>query len=136
MKSTCLTIICSVLISLSAFGQGSLSTKIYFYSAPSISLATTLNPDTPIRIGKCTLVETNADSLGLRILKDKVVYIHFERGHTYYYRSLGGGNYTNSTLSACTESEFWLNVYSLGAGTYRHYFLDKESGVKLLEEKK
>lgn len=135
MKSPGLFLISFALASVSAFSQNSSSTKIYFYSIPSSSLITTLNPDMPIRIGKCTLLETDEDSLGINILKDKIIYIHFERGHTYYYRNVGGGRYAFSTLSACSESEFWLNTYFAGVGTYRHYFLDKKSGLKLIEGK-
>ncbi|UFH57607.1 hypothetical protein [Spirosoma sp. KNUC1025] len=119
-------------------GQARPSTKIYFYSLPSNSLLTSANPDKPIRIGKCTLLETNLDSLGLDLLKDKRVYIHFESGQTYYYRSIISTSTAISAtaiLTPCAEQDFWLNVYFLGIGTYRHYYLDKEAGLKLLEEK-
>lgn len=123
-------------VSASAFSQNSLSTKIYFYSIPANSLTTTLNPGTPVRIGRCTLLETDEDSLGITILKDKVIYLHFERGHTYYYRSTGGaGAYSPLMLNECSENEFWLNAHFAGIGTYRHYFLNKKSGLKLIETK-
>ena len=122
----------------SLWAQSSPSTKIYLYSLPSNSLFTSANPDEPIRINKCTLLETNLDSLGLDLLKDKRVYIHFVPGQTYYFRRILGTPRSDggtATLSACSEQEFWLNVYYLGIGTYHHYFLDRETGLKLIEEK-
>lgn len=137
MKTLLLSFICLLEISIPMFSQNR-STKIYLFSLPSSRLTTMSNPDTPIKINKCTLLETNLDSLGLDLLQEKKVYLHFEAGRTYYYTKIitnGSANGGSPILSECTEQEFWLNAYFVGMGTYRHYFLDKESGLKLLEEK-
>ena len=138
MKAIHLTLLLLIGFTTIGLGQSRISTKIYFYSLPANSLLTSANPDKPIRIGKCTLLETNLDSLGLDLLKDKRIYIHFVPGQTYYYRNIitafstvGG----TAILSACSEQEFWLNVYFLGIGTYRHYLLDRQVGLKLIEER-
>lgn len=121
---------CFLGISIPLFSQNKL-TKIYLFSLPSARLTTTSNPDEPIKINKCTLLETNLDSLGLELMPEKKVYLHLEAGRTYYYHKI----LPNGILSECTEHEFWLNVYFIGIGTYRHYLLDKQSGLKLVEEK-
>lgn len=137
MKKFILTFICILGISIPMFSQTG-TTKIYLFFLPSGRLTTTSNPDNPIRINKCTLLETNMDSLGLEMMQDKKVYLHFEAGRTYYYQKIitnASGNGGTAVLSECTEQEFWFNAYFSGVGTYRHYFLDKQSGLKLLEEK-
>lgn len=116
-----------------SWAQNTQLTKIYLCGNAVFN--TVLNPDDPIVVGNVTLVETTLDSLGFQILKDKVMYVPFALGKTYYFRSEGGGNYTNSWLVSCTEQEFWLNANRLGTWKYRHYILDK-GGIKLIEEKK
>jgi hypothetical protein len=63
-----------------------MTTRLYFMALPANSFHTTLNPDKPIRIDRCTLLETNADSLGIVVTSKKTAYLHFERGRTYYFR--------------------------------------------------
>lgn len=136
MKTIILSFICLLGISSPLFSQNNL-TKIYIFSLPSGRLITTSNPDDPIKINKCTLLETNLDSLGLELMPEKKVYLHLEAGRTYYYHKIltSASGTGTAILSECTEHEFWLNVYFVGIGTYRHYILDKQSGLKLLEEK-
>jgi hypothetical protein len=120
-------------------GQSQPTAKIYFYCLPSNSLIISQVPDKPIKIGKCTLLETNADSIGIELSRGKRVYLHFETGKNYYFhRIITGTNYVGATpvLSPSTEQAFWLNAYFSGMGTYRHYYLDKQSGLQLIEEKK
>ncbi|MPR33626.1 hypothetical protein [Salmonirosea aquatica] len=122
-----------------AFGQKQATTKLYFFSDPSAQLFTVSNPNEPILINQCTLVETNLDSLGLKIFKNRIVYIHLEPGQTYYFRRIISSHESmlaTATLSACSEEDFWLNGYFAGMRTYRHYFLGKDSGLKLLAEEK
>ena len=121
-----------------AFGQKQTTTKLYFYSDPSTELSTVANPTEPIIINQCTLVETNLDSLGLKIFKNKTVYIPLKPGQTYYFRRVitSHASLATATLSACSEEDFWLNGYFSGMRTYRHYFLGKDSGLKLLAEEK
>ena len=136
MKTIILSFLCLLGVSMPLFSQNR-PTKIYLFSLPSSRLITTSNPDDAIKINKCTLIETNLDSLGLELLPEKKVYFHLEPGRTYYYHKIltNGSGIGTGVLSECTEQEFWLNVYYVGIGTYRHYFLDKQSGLKLLEEK-
>jgi hypothetical protein len=136
MKTILLAFIGLLGISIPSVSQNK-PTKIYLFSLPSSKLVTTSNPDDPIKINKCTLLETNLDSLGLELLPEKKVYLHLEAGRTYYYHKIltNGSGIGTAIISECTEQEFWLNVYYVGIGTYRHYFLDKQSGLKLLEEK-
>lgn len=122
-----------------AFGQKQATTKLYFFSDPSAKLSTVSNPNEPILINQCTLVETNLDSLGLNVFKNKTVYIHLKSGQTYYFRRIISSHESllaTATLSACSEEDFWLNGYFSGMRTYRHYFLDKDLGLKLLAEEK
>ncbi|AEI48378.1 hypothetical protein [Runella slithyformis] len=136
MKTIILSCLFVFGVSISLISQNR-TTKIYFFSLPSSKLVTTSNPEDPIKINKCTLLETNLDSLGLELLSEKKVYLPLEAGRTYYYHKIltNGSGIGTAIVSECTEKEFWLNVYYVGAGTYRHYFLDKQSGLKLLEEK-
>ncbi len=150
MKSIIL-IIASVLLSTQvSYAQNSALTQIYFHQLRSTGagyeIRTTLNPDVPIEIGKrgsdgYVLLETDADSLGFKLRNNKTIYIHFNRGRTYYYRLVS--NYllpiSNSngpiTVNEVTEQEFWLNVY-LNNPIYRHYILKKDSGLSLQEDVK
>jgi hypothetical protein len=132
-------ILLNVFLIAAAFGQEKAATKLYFFSDPSAQLFTVSNPNEPIIINQCTLVETNLDSLGLRIFKNKTVYIPLKPGQTYYFRRLVSSHESllaTATLSACSEEDFWLNGYFSGMRTYRHYFLGKDSGLKLLVEEK
>jgi hypothetical protein len=99
-------------------------------------IRTILNADDPIVIGNVTLLETTLDSLGFRILDDKIVYAHFTPGNTYYFHSAGGGSDAYAWLVSCTEQEFWLTANMIRTWRYRHYFLDNETGLKLLEDRK
>lgn len=121
-----------------SLGQTAPTTKIYIYSDRSISIKTTLNLTEPIKVNFCTLVETTLDSLGFNITSSKTVYIPFQRGHSYYFRSVGGGASATAqpSLTLSTEQEFWLNAHVYGTGKYRHYFLDQLAGLKLIEEEK
>ncbi|QHV93820.1 hypothetical protein [Spirosoma endbachense] len=122
-----------MMVSAIAFCQSPATTRLYFVAMPANSFHTTLNPDKPIKIGRCTLLETNADSLGIVVTNKKTAYLHFERGRTYYFRVYGGHS-VQSMTSLVSETEFWLDVGFNGASTYRHYFLDKEKGLTLLED--
>ena len=138
MKAS-LLILFNLLLIGTAFGQKRSATKLYFYCDPSTQLLTVSNPDDPIKISRCTLVETTLDSLGLKIFKNKTIYIPLKPRQTYYFRRIISSYSTaNATaiLSACSEEDFWLNGYFSSMGTYRHYFLDKDSGLKLLAEEK
>lgn len=115
-------------------GQNPPTTKIYLRG--QVSITTILNPNDPILVGNITLLETNLDSLGFQLLKDKVIYVPFEVGKTYYFHSEGGGNFVNSWLVGSSAQEFWLNVNTHLTGKYRHYFLDRTNGLKLLEERR
>ncbi|GAB4015950.1 hypothetical protein [Spirosoma koreense] len=120
-------------------GQSQPTAKVYFYCLPSNSLIITQAPDKKIKIGNCTLLETNIDSIGIELTRGKIVYLHFELGKSYYYqRILSSLNNIRSTgaLISSTEEAFWLSTYFSGMGTYRHYFLDTKSGLRLIEEKK
>ncbi|UFH53675.1 hypothetical protein [Spirosoma sp. KNUC1025] len=138
MKTSCLLLLCLCLTG-TAFGQKKSVTKLYFYCDPSTELSTVANSGNPIRISRCTLVETTLDSLGLKIFKNRTIYIPLQPGRTYYFRRIISSYATVNApaiLSACSEEDFWLNGYFSGMGTYRHYFLDKDSGLKLLAEEK
>jgi hypothetical protein len=137
MKTLSLILLNLLLIS-TAFGQKKATTKLYFYCDPAMELSTVSNPSDPIKINRCTLVETTLDSLGLKIFKNRTIYIPLKPGQTYYFRRIisSYGGLASATLSACSEEDFWLNGYFSGMGTYRHYFLEKESGLKLLAEEK
>lgn len=138
MKTSFLLLLNFFLISI-AFGQKKSVTKLYFYCDPSTELSTVSNPSDPIKINRCTLLETTLDSLGLKIFKNKTIYIPLKPGQTYYFRRIIGSYTTpnaTATLNACSEEDFWLNGYFSGMGTYRHYFLDKDAGLKLLAEEK
>ncbi len=141
-------LIAGILLSIqTSHAQNSTLTKIYLHQPKSTGggyeIRTTLNPNTPIEIGKrgrdeYVLVETDADSLGFNLKNNKTIYIHFERGRTYYYRFVINylfpvSNSPNpSTVDEVTEREFWLNIY-LNDATYRHYILRKNSGLSLQE---
>lgn len=148
MKSIILLVAGLLLSAQLLHAQNSALTRIYMHQLKSTGkgyeLRTTLNPDTPIEIDKrggegYVLVETDADSLGLKLKNNKIVYLHFKRGQTYYYRLVN--NYlqpvSNSpspiTVHEVTEQEFWFNVY-LNNPVYRHYLLKKDSGLSLLED--
>ena len=136
---TSLLILLNLFLIGAAFGQKQAMTKLYFFSDPSAKLFTVSNPNDPIIINQCTLVETNLDSLGLKIFKNKTVYIPLKPGQTYYFRRIISSHQSllaTATLSACSEEDFWLNGYFSGMRTYHHYFLDKDSGLKLLAEEK
>ena len=136
---TSLIILFNLFLIGTALGQKKGATKLYFYCDPSTELSTVANPSDPIKINRCTLVETNLDSLGLKIFKNKTIYIPLKPGQSYYFRRIISNYSTVNatiTLSACSEEEFWLNGYFSNMGTYRHYFLDKDSGLKLLVEEK
>ena len=137
MKNSFILLLNLLLIS-AAFGQNKAVTKLYFYCDPSTELLTVANQKDPIKISRCTLVETTLDSLGLKIFKNKTINIPLKAGHTYYFRRITSsyGGLASATLSACSEEDFWLNGYFSGMGTYRHYFLDKDAGLKLLAEEK
>ena len=123
-------------------------TKIYFHQTKAVSgsfsLKTTLNPNTPILIGQSgkegyTLVETDADSLGIVVPSGQTAYLHFKRGQTYYYRIVSyfyGSVFTSrpTTVNAVDPNEFWLNVY-LNEPAFRHYILKQESGLQELSTK-
>lgn len=132
MKSISLVFVFFAVVNQSAIGQS--VTRIYFFNALAQSITTPLNPEDPIKISRCTLLETDADSLGIPVFKDKFVYLHFERGKTYYYLNAGSGQNYYAPLRDCSENEFWLSVYFSGGRTYRHYILTKKTGLKLLEE--
>ena len=119
-------------------GQTLSATRLYISSDRNILIRTTLNLDNPVKVNYCTLLETDLDSLGFIITPSKTVYIHFERGHTYYFRSVGGGATVSAqpSLTLSTEQEFWLNVHVYGVGKYRHYLLRQQTGLKLIEEEK
>lgn len=121
-----------------ASGQGKAATKLYFYCDPAMNLSTVSNSGNPIKIDRCTLVETTLDSLGLKIFKNKTIYIPLKPGQTYYFRRIisSYAGLATATLSACSAEDFWLNGYFSGMGTYRHYYLDSDSGLKLLTEEK
>ncbi|GAB3049837.1 hypothetical protein [Spirosoma pulveris] len=119
-------------------GQSQPTAKIYFYCLPANSLTITQAPDKKIKIGKCTLLETTVDSIGIELTKGKLIYLHFELGKSYYFlRVLSSVNniQARGTLVPSTEEAFWLNAYFSDMGTYRHYFLDMKSGLQLIEEK-
>ncbi len=148
MKSIILLMAGILLSAQPIYAQNSALTQIYVHqlkaTGDGYSLRTTLNPDNPIEIGKrggegYVLIETDADSLGLRLRSNKTIYIHFKRGQTYYYRLVANYlqpvNYSLSpiTVNEVTEQEFWLNIY-LNNPTYRHYLLKKDSGLTLQED--
>lgn len=135
MKTNLVFLTCFLFLYGPAYGQNTALTKIYFFSSAPQNLVTTLNPGKPIKINRLTLLETDQDSLGLQILDSKTVYLRFEAGKTYYYRSIADFNTFNFTVDSCSENEFWLNVHFIGARLFRHYSLVKNSGLKLLEEK-
>ncbi|WP_420148142.1 hypothetical protein [Spirosoma sp.] len=137
MKTSFLILINLLLIS-TAFGQKKTVTKLYFYCDPATELSTVSNSGNPIKINRCTLVETTLDSLGLKIFKNKTIYIPLKPGETYYFRRIisSHAGLATATLSACSEEDFWLNGYFSGMGTYRHYSLDRDTGLKLLAEEK
>ena len=131
-----------------SYAQNSALTQIYVHQLKSTGdgyeLRTTLNPDNPIEIGRrgsegYILVETDADSLGIKLKNNKTVYLHFKRGQTYYYRLVSNYlqpiSYSPSpvTVNEVSEQEFWLNIY-LNNPSYRHYLLKKDSGLSLQED--
>ncbi|WP_420150809.1 hypothetical protein [Spirosoma sp.] len=138
MRTVSMIVFLWVVINQLSIGQTSPATKIYFFSNRIISIRTTRNLDDPVKVSYCTLLETDLDSLGFNITPGKTVYIHFERGHTYYFRSVGGGASVSAqpSLTLSTEQEFWLNAHVYGNGKYRHYSLRQQTGLKLIEEEK
>ena len=139
MKFLTLSILCFIMGISIAPGQNRPSTKIYFYCWPSSSLTIMQAPNQPIKISKCTLLESSVDSIGIQITKKKSVYLHFEPGKTYYFqRTLTDDMSLDATgvLTSMTEETFWLNAHFSRIGTYRHYRLDKLSGLQLVEEEK
>lgn len=110
MKTSFLILLNLFLIG-AAFGQKKSVIKLYFYCNPSTELSTVSNPSDPIKINRCTLVETTLDSLGFKIFKNKTIYIPLKPGQTYYFRRIIGSYGVNSTatatLSACSEEDFW-----------------------------
>ena len=132
MKPVSLFILLFMVINQPTIGQT--MTKIYFFNALAQLITTPLNPEDPIKVSRCTLLETDADSLGIPVFKDKFIYLHFDRGKTYYYLNAGSGQNYYTPLRYCTENEFWLSVYFSGGRTYRHYTLTKKAGLKLVEE--
>ncbi|RZK40748.1 MAG: hypothetical protein EOO61_06335 [Hymenobacter sp.] len=148
MKSTTLLVAGLLSSTQLLHAQNSALTRIYVHQLKSTGngyeLRTTLNPDSPIEIGRrgsegYVLVETDADSIGLKLKNNKTVYIHLERGQSYYYRLvtnyLQPVSYNPSpiTVNEVTEQEFWLNIY-LNTPSYRHYLLKKDSGLSLQED--
>ncbi|WP_460913804.1 hypothetical protein [Spirosoma areae] len=148
MKSIILLMAGILLSAQLIYAQNSALAQIYIHQLKSTGdgyeLRTTLNPDSPIEIGKrgsegYVLVETDADSLGFKLKNNKTIYIHFKRGRTYYYRLVANYlqpiSYSPSpiTVNEVTEQEFWLNIY-LNNPTYRHYLLKKDSGLILQED--
>ncbi|WP_375444513.1 hypothetical protein [uncultured Fibrella sp.] len=127
-----------MLLSKKSLAQSNPLTKIYLYNGGSIDIKTRESLNQPIRVSGYTLVETNLDSLSLSVLGDQFVSVPFERGRTYYFRAVGSGVTTEGSFTTSTEQEFWLNVnaFRRASHRYRHYLLDKESGLKLLEEKR
>lgn len=114
-------------------------TKIYFYHGGSLDIKIKQSLNQPIRISGYTLLETDLDSLTFSVLADQFVSVPFEKGRTYYFRTIGsGGSTAEPSFTTSTEQEFWLNVsaFSRGRYQYRHYLLDEQSGLKLLEEKR
>lgn len=148
MKLIILLIVGILLTTQLIYAQNSALTQIYVHQLKSTGsgyeLRTTLNPDSPIEIGKrgsegYVLVETDADSLGVTLKNNKTIYIHFKRGQTYYYRLVSNylqpvsNNPSPITVNEVTEQEFWLNIY-FNNPTYRHYLLKKGSGLDLQED--
>lgn len=150
MKSIILLVAGLLLSAQLLYAQNSALTRIYVHQLKSTGngyeLRTTLNPDSPIEIGKrgsegYVLVETDADSLGVKLKNNKTVYLHFKRGQTYYYRLVSNYlqpvsyNPSPVTVNEVTEQEFWLNIY-LNDPIFRHYLLKKDSGLSLREDSK
>lgn len=138
MKLTVLFLLCFVAGISLTMGQSRASTKIYFYCWPSTSLTITQAPDQPIKIGRCTLLESSVDSIGIPLTRKKNIYLHFEPGKTYYFqRTLTDDMSLDATgvLTPMTEEAFWLNAALSRMGTYRHYRLDT-TGLQLLEEER
>ncbi len=138
MKLKVLFLLCLVAGIHLTMGQPPASTRIYFYCWPSTSLTLSQAPNQPIKISRCTLLESFVDSIGIQLTRQRSVYLHFEPGKMYYFqRTLSDDMSLNAAgvLTPLTEEAFWLNAHFSKIGTYRHYRLDKV-GLQLIAEER
>lgn len=121
---------------LSSAQTGSVN-KIYLFAAQYDTLTFSNVNRKPIqgvvKIGRYTLVETNLSELLINYSSTSRLRIEFSQEQVYYKQV--GGFSLYGKVSPLSEEAFKKKVNEKGPGIYRHYFLDKELGLKLLDQK-